>query len=70
MAEMAFDVVLETDVLMSPSFLTEHETHKSSSINNPGSIEAIHRQGVWLCATHRLRRWIRRGGRWRVRSFS
>jgi uncharacterized protein len=48
LADIAFDVLLETGVLVSPLPLTQREMEEPSSFNNPRLIESIRRDGIAL----------------------
>ena len=48
MAGIAFDVMLETDVLLDPLPLWEEEWHHPERFSNPALIAAIQRDGIAL----------------------
>ncbi len=51
MAGIAFDVLLETGVLVGPLPLWAHEWNHPEQFNNPALIENIQREGVVLSGT-------------------
>jgi len=48
MADMAFDVMLETGVMIDPLPLWEEEWSHPETFNNPALLENIRREGIWL----------------------
>jgi uncharacterized protein len=48
LADMAFDILLETGVLVSPVPLTQREMDEPALFTNPALIESIRREGVAL----------------------
>jgi predicted nucleotidyltransferase len=48
MADIAFDVLLDTNVLVSPMPIWEDEWQHPETYSNPRLLENIRREGVWL----------------------
>ena len=48
MADMAFDVMLETGIMIEPLPLWEEKWSNSETFNNPSLLENIRREGIWL----------------------
>ncbi|PZN81617.1 MAG: DNA polymerase III subunit beta [Candidatus Methylumidiphilus alinenensis] len=48
LADMAFDLMLETGVMIEPLPLWEEEWQHPENFNNPALLENIRREGIWL----------------------